>query len=88
MIEQEKNDEEVKSEIRQVYIKSDFDSPDAIDWDLLNKGVKLLKEGKPFNIPIYDQDFMTREERTIHIHPERVLIVEGHLIFCNEELMK
>ena len=34
-----KNEEEIKSEIRDVYRKNDFDSPDAIDWKLLNLGV-------------------------------------------------
>ena len=35
-------------------MKSDFDSPDAIDWNLLNKGIENLKSGTPFNMPIYD----------------------------------
>lgn len=40
-----KNEEEIKSEIRDVYRKNDFDSPDAIDWKLLNLGVQCLKNG-------------------------------------------
>lgn len=31
---------------------------------------------------------MIRTEKTEHIKPCSVIIVEGHLIFCNEELMK
>lgn len=27
-------------------------------------------------------------EKTVHIKPTNVIIIEGHLIFCNEELMK
>jgi pantothenate kinase-related protein Tda10 len=32
MEDTEKGEEELKSEIRDVYRKNDFDSPDAIDW--------------------------------------------------------
>lgn len=55
-----KNEEELKSEIRDVYRKNDFDSPDAIDWQLLNKGVQALKNLQPFNKPIYDDETMMR----------------------------
>jgi uridine kinase len=55
-----KNEEELKSEIRDVYRKNDFDSPEAIDWQLLNKGVQALKNLQPFNKPIYDDETMMR----------------------------
>ena len=42
---EQKNEEEIKSEIRDVYRKNDFDSPEAIDWKLLNLGVQCLKNG-------------------------------------------
>ena len=43
--DQEKGEEEIKSDIRDAYRKNDFDSPDAIDWNLLNKGVNALSKG-------------------------------------------
>ena len=84
----EKGAEEIKSDIRDAYRKNDFDSPDAIDWVLLNKGVNALRDGQPFNKPIYDDESMIRTAVTEHIKPSSVIIIEGHLIFCNEELMK
>ena len=47
MIEDPKNInmEYIKSDIRDKYQKVDFDTPDAIDWALLNKGVDALKKG-------------------------------------------
>ena len=86
--DQEKGVEEIKSDIRDAYRKNDFDSPDAIDWALLNKGVNALCDGLPFNKPIYDDTSMIRTAATEHIKPSSVIIIEGHLIFCNEELMK
>ena len=86
--DQDKSEDQVKSEILDVYKKSDFDTPEAIDWELLNKGVKTLKNGNPFNKPIYDDSTMMRLAETEHIKPTSVIIIEGHLIFTNEELMK
>ena len=80
--------EDMKDEIRDYYRKNDFDSPDAIDWKILLKGVEALKAGLPFNKPIYDDMTMIRTALTEHIKPSSVIIVEGHLIFCNEELRK
>jgi uridine kinase len=45
-------------------------------------------DGLPFNRPIYDEETMIRTASTEHIKPSSVVIIEGHLIFCNEELMK
>ena len=43
--EQEKGENEIKEDIRDAYRNNDFDSPDAIDWALLNKGIKALVDG-------------------------------------------
>lgn len=45
LYEDGKDEEQIKSEIRETYKASDFDSPEAIDWQLLNKGVSTLKNG-------------------------------------------
>lgn len=88
LVEEHRDAEELKAEIREVYKHSDFDTPEAIDWELLNKGLAALRNGKPFNKPIYDDEMMVRTAETEHIKPAPVIIIEGHLIFCNEELMK
>ena len=71
-----------------MYTHTDFDDPKAIDFELLNKGIKSLRNGNPFNMPKYDDETMIRTAMTEHIKPAPVIIVEGHLIFCDEELMK
>ena len=88
MIEDQKDLKDIQSDIRDKYRKNDFDTPDAIDWVLLNKGVDALMSRQPFNRPIYDERVMMRMEKTVHIKPTSVVIIEGHLIFCNEDLMK
>ena len=76
-------DEKLKSEIKEVYKKSDFDSPAAIDWSLMIRGIEKLKNGCAFEKPIYDDTLMVRLEETEHLEPSSVVIIEGHLIFCN-----
>lgn len=84
--ERKLNEQEMKTELRKVYRDNDFDSPDAIDWALFNFGVEALLKRQPFNQPIYDSKMMQRSKLTEHIKPSDVIIIEGHLIFCNEEL--
>jgi len=87
MLDDEKNKKINEDDIRDKYRKNDFDTPEAIDWELLNKGVEALKSGQPFNKPIYDEKVMMRLAQTEHIKPTSVIVIEGHLIFCNDDLM-
>ncbi len=66
--------------------KINFDHPRAIDFDLLNKHVSELKSGKVIDQPIYSFVTHNRIKDTIKTHPRKVVIVEGILIFNNEEL--
>lgn len=50
------------------------------------KGLQSLKARKPFNIPVYDKFYKVRLEAETQVQPTDVIIVEGALIFCNEEL--
>lgn len=45
-----------------------------------------MKARKPFNIPVYDKFYKVRLEAETQVQPTDVIIVEGALIFCNEEL--
>lgn len=47
----------------------------------------MLKECKPFNKPLYDEHLKLRKEETEKIMPSDLIIVEGHLIFCNQQVM-
>lgn len=45
-----------------------------------------LRHGHPIECPVYDFTVHNRSDETIHLEPRRVIIVEGILIFENEEL--
>jgi uridine kinase len=66
--------------------KINYDHPRSIDFDLLIQHLKELKEGKTINQPIYSYITHTRTEDFTVIHPKDVIIVEGILVFTNEEL--
>lgn len=65
-----------------------FDHPDAIEWDLLVKHLDMLRNGESIPMPIYTYVTCARSQEVIYVHPTQVIIVEGILIFTNEELRK
>lgn len=60
--------------------KLNYDHPDAIDFDLLIKHIKELKEGKDIQKPTYDFTNHRRTDKTELIKSEPIIIVEGILI--------
>jgi uridine kinase len=67
-------------------VKINFDHPRSIDFDLLTKHLKKLKNKKPIHQPIYSFVKHNRTGDTIVTHPRKVMIVEGILILTNPEL--
>jgi uridine kinase len=63
-----------------------FDHPASLEFELLIEHLKLLREGKSIEEPIYSYLTCTRQKETNTIEPRQVVIVEGILIFTNEEL--
>ena len=63
-----------------------FDHPDAFEWSLLSEQLAMLKDGKAIEQPTYSYITCTRQLETIHIEPRKVVIVEGILALCDEEL--
>jgi uridine kinase len=63
-----------------------FDHPRAIDFELLVKHLKDLKDGKTIEQPVYSFVKHNRTDDTVVTHPRKVMIVEGILILANQEL--
>jgi uridine kinase len=63
-----------------------FDHPDSLESNLLAEHIRQLKNWQTIQLPIYD---FTHDRRTGEIHPvkpQRVILVEGILIFAEKEL--
>lgn len=65
-----------------------FDHPNALETELLIQHILQLKQYQPIELPVYDFSVHTRTEQTILIKPQRVIMVEGILIFAEPELRK
>jgi uridine kinase len=63
-----------------------FDHPNSLDNELLIQHVRLLKQNKPIDLPIYDFKTHSRTSFTHRIEPRPVIMVEGILIFAEPEL--
>ena len=66
--------------------KLNYDHPDAFDTWLMVEHIKALKEGKAVECPTYSFVEHNRAEETMPVQPSKVIIVDGILIFENEEL--
>ncbi len=68
--------------------KINFDHPDAIDWELLCKQLRELKQGMTIEQPVYSYISCSRSKtETVTVAPADVIIVEGILIFTCKELV-
>ncbi|MFC1879627.1 zeta toxin family protein, partial [Chloroflexota bacterium] len=58
-----------------------FDHPDSLENELLFEHIIRLKNYQSVDLPIYDFKTHTRTDKTQHIEPRSVILVEGILIF-------
>ena len=66
--------------------KLNYDEPAALETDLMVRQLDALRRGEEILCPVYDFTVHNRSDETLLIKPERVIIVEGILIFENKEL--
>ncbi|MBE6002741.1 MAG: uridine kinase [Lachnospiraceae bacterium] len=78
-----KSNDGVPFEIRQ---KSNYDSPDAFETDLLITHLKALRRGETVQCPVYDYSQHNRTAETVSLKPSKIVIVEGILVLENPEL--
>lgn len=63
-----------------------FDHPNSLDSALLVEHLRLLQDGIPIEVPIYDFSTYGRTGETITVYPHPVILVEGILIFAEPDL--
>ena len=67
-------------------VEVNFDHPESIETELMIRHILELKAWQPINLPVYDFTTHARTEETICIEPQRVILVEGILIFAERIL--
>ena len=63
-----------------------FDHPNSLETELLIQHVASLRAGKAVEVPIYDFSTDRRTGKTFTVQPQRVILVEGILIFTEAAL--
>lgn len=63
-----------------------WDHPDALDSDLMAFHVRQLQAGQAVEVPVYDFTRHRRADRTQHVEPQPIILVEGILIFAEPRL--
>ena len=65
-----------------------YDEPAAFETDLMVAQLEQLRQGNAIQCPVYDFTVHNRSDQVTTIQPEKVIIVEGILIFADEQLRK
>lgn len=65
---------------------TNYDHPDALETELLVQHIKELKAGKAIDCPVYNYAEHNRSDKTIHVEPRQIIVVEGILVLQNPEL--
>jgi len=63
-----------------------WDHPIALETDLMIRHVRALKAGRAVDLPVYDFTNNCRTGATVAIAPQRIIMVEGILIFAEPDL--
>ena len=63
-----------------------FDHPGSIEFPLLIKHLKKLKNGEIIDMPIYSYLTCIRADETVKLQPKHVVIVEGIMILTDKKL--
>ena len=68
-------------------VKTNYDHPLAFDNDILFEHLKMLKEGREIEKPIYDFSLHNRKKEKEIVFPKPIIILEGILIFNEVNLI-
>lgn len=66
--------------------KVNYDHPKAFDWMLIREQIRMLKEDKPIDKPMYDYTIHNRKEGTERIVPRPLVVVEGIMALVDRQL--
>ena len=75
-----------KDMVVDAHTRINFDHPDSLDTSLLIQHIHQLKAGQAVEVPVYDFTTDSRTDRTVHVEPRPVILVDGILIFYESAL--
>jgi uridine kinase len=82
LIEQDAYYRELKNTTIEQRAEINFDHPDSIEFELIEKHLINLKNNKSIQRPIYNFKTHLRDNETVEIKPSKIVIIEGILILA------
>lgn len=67
-------------------VKLNYDEPKAFDNEIFIKDLKALKNGEEIDMPTYDYNIHTRSDKTIHVVPKKIILIEGILVLYDKRV--
>lgn len=66
--------------------KVNFDHPDSLETELLIEHLRALTAGESIQKPVYDFTTHSRLPKTVTVNPRPTIVVDGILVFVEQEL--
>jgi len=66
--------------------QQNFDHPNSLDTALLKSHLQSLRLGQSVDVPVYDFSCHARTQKVQRVDPKRIVIVDGILIFADNDL--
>jgi len=82
LIQQDAYYKEIRNKSLEERAKTNFDHPEAIEFELLSGHLKELKNSNPIEKPVYDFTTHLRKDEKVDIKPSKIVIVEGILVLA------
>lgn len=67
-------------------VNVNYDHPKAFDWKLMRKQISDLKNDIAIDKPIYDFTVHNRSNKTEHVVPKKIVVVEGIMALVDRQL--
>jgi uridine kinase len=65
---------------------TNYDHPDAFDWDLLDEHLAMLAAGQSAPVPVYDFTIHDRTDEVRTVEPSPIVVLEGILVLWEPRL--
>ena len=86
IIRQDSYYKDLSNKTSQERARTNFDHPEAINFDLLAKHLGILLNGESVEMPVYDLSNHTRAPKKKRLDPHPIVILEGTMVLTHQQI--
>ena len=86
IIRQDSYYKDLSNKTSQERARTNFDHPEAINFDLLTEHLEILLNGESVEIPVYDLSTHTRAPKKKRLDPHPIVILEGTMVLTHQQI--